>query len=150
LRLGIGTAAVMAFDLSQDIRDRTFKQACDVARLAMRVSGNPGPRRIADPLLRAATSVGANLEEAKAASSRRDFIHCVQVSLKESRETLYWLRLCAALQLVPADSVRASISEADQVTRILGAIVVNTKRRQAAGYAVFAFCILNFALLISG
>src|SRR3954464_7869504 len=71
LRSGIRTVAVMAFDLSQDIRDRTFKQACDVAKLAMRVSGAPGPRRIADKLLRAATSVGANLEEAKAAPGRR-------------------------------------------------------------------------------
>jgi hypothetical protein len=41
------------------------------------------------------------------------------------------------------------INEVDQVGRILGAIVVNTKRRMATGYAVFAFVILNFALMIS-
>ena len=140
----------MAFDLSQDIRDRTFKQACAIATLAMKISGAPGPRRIADQLLRSATSVGANLEEAKAASSRRDFIHCIQVSLKESRETLYWLRLCVALQLVPGDLLSHLIDEADQVSRILGAIVVSAKRRQATGHAVFAFCILNFAFAVSG
>jgi four helix bundle protein len=107
-------------------------------------------RRIADQLLRSGTSVGANLEEAKAASSRRDFIHCVQVSLKESRETVYWLRICCELQVGRSRPLSQLIDEANQVSRILGAIVVNSKRRMAAGYAVFAFCILNLALIISG
>ena len=139
----------MALDLSQDIRDRTFRLACDLARLAFRLTSPPGVRRLADQLLRAGTSIGANLEEAKAAASRKDFVHCVQVALKEARETKYWLRICAELRLAPADSLSRLTDEADQVARILGAIVVNTKRRMAAGYAVFAFCILNFALLIS-
>jgi len=140
----------MAYDLSQDIRDRTFRLACDVARLGMRLSPMVGSRRIGDQLLRAGTSVGANLEEAKAASSRRDFIYCVQVSLKESRETVYWLRICSELQLVPPKSLTQLVDEANQVSRILGAIVVSAKRRAAARYAVFAFCILTLALLVSG
>jgi hypothetical protein len=41
------------------------------------------------------------------------------------------------------------IGEADQISRILAAIVVSTKRRMVAGYAVFAFCILHFAFLLS-
>jgi four helix bundle protein len=139
----------MALDLSQDIRDRTFRLACDLARLAFRLTSPPGVRRLADQLLRAGTSIGANLEEAKAASSRKDFVHCVQVALKEARETKYWLRIFAELRLAPADSLSRLTDEADQVARILGAIVVNTKRRTAAGYAVFAFCILNIALLLS-
>ena len=150
----------MADDLSQDIRDRTFRLACDLARIALRMTGPPGVRRLADQLLRAGTSVGANLEEAKAASSRKDFAHCVQIALKEARETKYWLRVCSELGVGPHDSLERLIDEADQVARILGAIVVKTKRRMAAGYAVFAFwiagyavfafCILNLAFLISG
>jgi len=89
----------MTVDLSQDIRNRTFKLACDVVHLSADLASASGTRRIADQLLRSGTSVGANLEEAKAASSRRDFIHYVQVSLKESRETIYWLRICAELRL---------------------------------------------------
>ena len=140
----------MATDLSQDIRDRTFKMACDIARLALRLPASPGVRRVADQLLRAATSVGANLEEAKAASSRRDFVYCLQLSLKEARETKYWLRICSELQLAPAGSLRPLIAEADQVARIVGAIVVSAKGRSAGHQTVFAFCILNFAFRISG
>jgi four helix bundle protein len=138
----------MPQDLSQDIRDRTFRLACDLARLAFRLTSPPGVRRLADQLLRAGTSIGANLEEAKAASSRKDFVHCVQVALKEAREAKYWLRVCAELRLAPPDLLSQLTNEADQVARILGAIVVNTKRRMTSALAVFAFCILNLALLI--
>jgi four helix bundle protein len=48
---------------------------------------------IRNQLLRAGTSIGANLEEAVASESRRDFIHKNSIALKEARETDYWLRL---------------------------------------------------------
>lgn len=135
----------MASDRSQDIRDRTFRFGCDVARLALEFSPRPGVRCLADQLLSSGTSIGANLEEAKAASSKRDFVRYAQISLRESREAVYWLRICAVLQIGPAEELRRLQDEAEQVSRILGAIVVNTKRRILAGYAVVAFCILNLA-----
>jgi len=49
--------------------------------------------------LKSATSVGANLEEAKAGSSKREFIRYVEISLREAREAAYWLRIFAALEL---------------------------------------------------
>lgn len=122
----------MTADLSQNIRDRTFKMACDVGRLALRAPASSAARRIVDQLLRSGTSVGANLEEAKAASSKRDFVNCVQISLKEARETKYWLRVCAELRLFPESTLEGLIAEADQVARILGAIVVSTKRGMAS------------------
>src|SRR5262245_57655611 len=138
----------MPTDLSQDIRDRTFTFACAVATLVLTLD-EYRLRVIVDQLLRAGTSVGSNLEEAKAASSRREFLRYVQISLRESREALYWLRICAELKFGPEAELRQLIGEGDQITRILGAIVINTKRRMLAGYVVFAFCILNSALLLS-
>ncbi len=44
-------------------------------------------------ILRAATSIGANIEESTAAQSRKDFISKISISSKEARETRYWLRL---------------------------------------------------------
>ena len=70
------------------------------------------------------------------------------ISLREARESLYWLRICEALKLGSADSVRESKGEADQLVRILTAIVVNTKRRMIVG-AISAFFILNSAMLLS-
>ena len=139
----------MNTDRSQDIRDRTFAFACRVARLCLDLSTRPGTRSIVDQLLKSGTSVGANLEEAKAGSSKRDFEHRVEISLREARETVYWLRICLALQLGPKSEVQDLRGEAEQIARILGAIVVSSKGQQQLGSAVFAFCILNFALLNS-
>ena len=136
----------MRTDASQDIRDRSFEFGCEVARLALHIAPRPGVRCLVDQLLKAGTSVGANLEEAKAASSRRDFLYHVQISLRESREAVYWIRVCAALAVAPEAELKKLRDEGEQISRILGAIVVNTRRRFMAGCIVFAFCILNFAL----
>lgn len=48
---------------------------------------------ISKQILRSATSIGANIEEAIAAQSRKDFIHKMSIASKEARETKYWLRL---------------------------------------------------------
>ena len=139
----------MHADSSHDIRDRSFRFGCAVAKLALALSPKPGVRCLVDQLLKAGTAVGSNLEEAKAGSSKRDFIRYVEISLREARETSYWLRICGALDLVSSEDLRELMGEADQISRILGAIVVTSKRRLLAGYSVFAFCILTFAFLLS-
>jgi four helix bundle protein len=89
----------MSYANSQDIRDRTFAFGCAIARLALGLAPRPGVRSIVDQVLRAGTSVGANLEEARAATSDREFLRDVQISLREARESVYWLRICRALSL---------------------------------------------------
>ena len=120
---------------------------CAVARLALALLRVPGVRVLVDQLLKSGTSVGANLEEAKAGSSRREFVRYVEIALREARETLYWLRIWTSIELGPAAQVTELRGEADQIVRILTTIVVNTKRRMVFGSAVSAFCILNSALL---
>ena len=119
----------MAQDRSRDIRDRTFRFACDVARLALCIEPRPGVRRVVDQMVGAGTSIGSNPEEAKAGSSRRDFIRYLEIALREAREIKYWLRICEALELGPRDNVAALRDEADQLSRIIPAIIVNAKRR---------------------
>ena len=142
-------AVPMNRDAGRDIRERSFKFGCEVARFALKLAPVPGVRCIVDQLLKAGTAVGANLEEAKAGSSRREFVRCVDIALREARESLYWLRICAALQLGPIDPLRELQAEADQLVRILTAIAINTKRRMLVVLVVSAFCILNSALLLS-
>ena len=136
-------------DSGQDIRKRTFTFACIVAGLALQLAPRPGVRCIVDQLLKSATAVGANLEEAKAGSSTREFVRYVEIALREARAAAYWLRICAVLQLGPPEELQQLSGEGDQIARILGSIVVKTKFRTRTGYVVFAFCILNFALLFS-
>ena len=139
----------MSTDRSQDIRDRTFAFGCRVARLSLGLAPQPGVRCIVDQLLKSGTAVGANLEEAKAGSSKLDFVRFAEISLREARETDYWLRICLSLQLGPTAEVQDLRGEAEQIARILGAIVISAKRRMMLGSAVFAFCILHFELLVS-
>ncbi|WP_211092563.1 four helix bundle protein [Chitinophaga varians] len=51
-------------------------------------------------LLKSGTSVGANVEEAVGASSRRDFIHKLSISYREARETIYWIKLLKDAQIL--------------------------------------------------
>ena len=53
--------------------------------------------------VRSATSIGANVEEAIAAQSKRDFLSKMSISLKEARETRYWLRLLTESKLIDFD-----------------------------------------------
>src|SRR4051812_27916283 len=54
-------------------------------------------------LLRSATSIGANVEEANAAQTKRDFITKMSIASKEARETRYWLRLLERSKLIDLD-----------------------------------------------
>lgn len=73
-------------------------------------------------LLCAATSVGANVEEAIAAQSRKDFISKMSIASKEARETRYWLRLFDKSQLVPGNYSK-EIKESTEIINILTKIV---------------------------
>ena len=139
----------MPTDTAKEIRDRAFAFGCKVARLALSLTPRPGIRSLVDQLLRAGTSIGANLEEAKAASTKREFLRDVEVSLREAREAWYWLRIYRELELGDPRTVAELVAEADSIIRILTSIVLSTKRRMVIVGIVSAFCILNSALLLS-
>ena len=96
--------------------------------VSLSLDQRPGVRCLVDQLLKSGTAVGANLEEAKAGSSRRDFVRYVEIALREARETVYWLRIYTALHLGSAEEVESLRGEGEQIARILGAIVVSAKR----------------------
>tara|TARA_R110002126_G_scaffold185154_3_gene333632 strand:- start:1734 stop:2090 length:357 start_codon:yes stop_codon:yes gene_type:complete len=83
---------------------------------------------VSKQILRSATSIGANVEEAIAGQSRKDFIHKMSISLKEARETHYWLRLLDKSELTSID-VSNHLVKSDEIISILSAIVKTTKSR---------------------
>lgn len=83
---------------------------------------------ISKQILRSSTSIGANVEEAIAAQSRKDFVNKLSISLKEARETRYWLRLLQESELTGID-VSKYQKEALEIVNILSAIVKTTKLR---------------------
>lgn len=81
-------------------------------------------------LLRSGTSIGANIEEAIAGQSRKDFIHKMSISLKEARETYYWLRLLDKSELTSID-ISNHLMKSDEIISILSAIVKTTKSKNS-------------------
>ncbi len=113
-----------------DIVNRTFEFACRVVRLSQYLYRKPFVGRIlANQLLRAGTSVGENVEEAQAAQSKADFVSKFSIALKEARETRYWLRILVATNVVQQGRIAGLRGEAEELMRILGAIIVSAKRR---------------------
>ena len=79
--------------------------------------------------LRSACSIGANLVEAQAGESRKDFVHKCAVAQKEARESRYWLSLMSRAGVVDEKKLAELIDETDQLIAILTSIIVRTKTR---------------------
>src|SRR5882724_8410244 len=108
-----------------DIRERTFEFAVRIIKLCQHLDRKPGfPRTLSYQLLKAGTSVGANIEEAQAGQSRPDFISKNSIALKEARECHYWLRLLISAKIMAEKRLAELRDEADEIKRILGSIVV--------------------------
>ena len=113
----------------QDIVVRTFDFAVLIIQLCVKLDERPGVGRVLmSQILRAGTSVPANVEEAQAAQSKADFISKMSIALKEARETHLRLRLLLPAKLIPANQLQPLIQEADEIKRVIGAIIVSTKR----------------------
>ncbi len=82
---------------------------------------------ISKQLLRSGTSIGANIEEALAGQSKRDFTAKMSISSKEARETKYWLRLLEGSELTNLD-VKPLILDIDELIRILTSIVKTSQQ----------------------
>ncbi len=114
--------------MNQEITARTFDFAVRIIKLCQVLEEKPGvSRTLANQLLRSGTSIGANVEEARAGQSKADFIHKNAIALKEARETHYWLRLLAATEIISKEKLNNLLQEADELQRILGAIIVSSK-----------------------
>jgi len=81
---------------------------------------------ISKQVLRSGTSIGANIEEATAAQSRKDFISKMAIASKEARETRYWLRLLEKSKLIDID-YSPCIESITHIINILTKIVKTTQ-----------------------
>jgi four helix bundle protein len=119
------------FDRRYDIYARVFQFAVGIVRFVRSFPRTLDAVEIGRQLLRAGTSVGANMEEANGAESQRDFVHKVRIARKEAREARYWLRLCAATGVGDEVQCRHLLKESGELVRILSAIVTKTEARAA-------------------
>ncbi len=106
------------------IQKKSFEFTLEIIRLYSELQ----ERReyvLSTQLLRSGTSIGANVEEASAGQSRKDFLAKMSIASKEARETRYWLRLLQESKMVDVD-VTNELTHANELIRILTSIVKTT------------------------
>jgi len=83
---------------------------------------------ISKQLLRAGTSIGAQIQESRSAESRRDFLHKIRIAAKEAREAHYWLRVIQESKLSPKHDITNEISLGEELVRMLTAAIKTTSK----------------------
>ncbi len=107
------------------VQEKSFNFSLRIIRLYQELR-KKGEVVLSKQLLRSGTSIGANVEEALAAQTRREFHSKMTISFKEARETRYWLRLLEASKMVNCD-YSGCLKEVEELNRILSAITKSTK-----------------------
>ena len=115
---------------NENLSERLFKFAVNVLKFLKKLPNTPEMNVIRYQLAKCSTSTGANYEEAQAGSSKPDFNNKVRISLREMRESNYWLRVIkATLDHIESDSdLNSLIDESGQLKKILGSIVTKTNK----------------------
>jgi four helix bundle protein len=103
------------------ILDKTFEFALLMIKLYKFLQENK-EYVISKQMLRSGTSIGANVEEAIGAISKKEFISKMSIANKEARETKYWLRLLEKSQLVPI-LIEKELKEVNEIVNILTKII---------------------------
>ncbi|MEQ6123389.1 four helix bundle protein [Pseudotenacibaculum sp. MALMAid0570] len=110
------------------ILDKSFDFALTIIDLYKKLK-NESEHVISKQLLRSGTSIGANVQEATAAFSRKDFVHKMSISSKEARETRYWLQLIDKSELTKIN-VQNHLIEVENLVKILTKIVKTTQEKK--------------------
>jgi four helix bundle protein len=106
------------------VQRKSFEFALEIINLYRQLV-NEREYVLSKQLLRSGTSIGANIEEATAAQSRKDFVHKMAITSKEARETQYWIRLLIASNITKID-MSESLTRANELVKLLTAVVKST------------------------
>jgi four helix bundle protein len=80
-------------------------------------------------ILRSGTWIGANVNEAVSAQSKRDFVHKLSIALKEARETAYWLNLLKDSNYINETEFMGLDTACTELIKILSSIILTTKQK---------------------
>lgn len=111
------------------IATKTFEYALSIVNLFILLK-KENEFIISKQILRSATSIGANIEEAIAAQSRKDFIHKMSIASKEAKETKYWLRLLDKSNLTLID-MKDYLIEVEHILNIITKIIKTSSESES-------------------
>ena len=107
------------------VRDKSFSFAYKIVDLYKYLCDEKKEYILSKQLLRSGTSVGANIEEAQSAQSKKDFISKMSIAAKEARETLYWLKLLKYGGYIVKDEI---LIDSEELIRLLTSIVKSAEK----------------------
>ena len=106
------------------VRDKSFEFALRIVEIYKYLRNDKKEYVLSKQLLRSGTSIGANIEEAQAGQSRKDFISKMSIASKEAREARYWLKLLKRSGYISGKDI---ISDCDELIRLLTSIVKSSE-----------------------
>jgi len=114
---------------SIDIREASFAFAIEVVRVAGLLPKTAIGLELSRQFLRAGISIGANVEEAQGARTKREFTNLMNIAKREAREVRYWLRVITASRLLQPEVTAVTLQDAERLVRVLTAIVKTSEGR---------------------
>lgn len=118
--------------MANDLGERLLSFSVNIILFLRKTENSVEANIIKHQLIKSATSTGANYEESQAASSKLDFTNKVKISLKEIRETNYWLKIMhkTILNNKNEKELIELIDESEQLKKILGSICKNANENK--------------------
>jgi four helix bundle protein len=112
-----------------EILDLSFSFAVRIVNLYKYLNDEKKEYVLSRQLLRSGTSIGANVTESQDAQSRKDFVSKLSISLKEAKETRYWIKLLIATNYLPENhkNVLSIQNDLDSIIKLLTSILKSTK-----------------------
>ena len=115
-------------EMETAIQDKSFHFAIRIVNLCKYLQQEQKEYILAKQLMRSGTSIGANVAEAQQAQSKPDFVHKMNIALKEAYETNYWLRLLHATEYLNDKEYESIISDCLEMEKLLIAIIKSAKQ----------------------
>jgi four helix bundle protein len=115
---------------NQDLKIRAYKYSIRIIKLLENFPNKKTYLILGEQLLKAATSIGANLVEAKSPSSKRDFIRFYEIALKSANETKYWLGLLRDATEIEKRKIEPLLKEAQELSNIIAASLLTMKQKR--------------------
>lgn len=113
--------------MKYDLEERTFKFGKNIVKLCQALPKNVINNELIRQLVKSGTSIGANYREANGAESKKDFCHKVGISLKEAKETHYWLELIYETNIEIQKTIKVLLQESLELVKIFSVISKNSK-----------------------
>ena len=112
-----------------DLFERCKKFSLDIIKLTDHLPNTRGAAVIANQLIRSSTSIGANMIEGKAASSRIELKKFNEIALKSANETKYWLELLRDGKFVSREFAEAPLKEVTELSKMIASGVMKLKNK---------------------